>query len=250
MTISEVSNSQLRGQSFTHSMRNIKLKRINRESFKDRAKEQKLAGQLYRKQEEDKIPLEKKNTFCTFSVKDVQSISSEQSPGILVRKSDKEPETQATVPHKISSTFTKNQIGTIRTILQKKYKLFSDKNSQSSSNHSKDQVYRRSNLNKDLHEANSSFKENNAGRSNAVSFNSFIDNNEMMSEEKNKFVHLQENSYDANRDNSILMLEARKRSNSYSPDIDKKRAQRTRFNENSDVVRSTELIKEKKIEEE
>ena len=46
------------------------------------------------------------------------------------------------------------------------------------------------------------------------------------------------------------MLEARKRSNSYSPDIDRKRAQRTRFHENADVVRSTELIKEKKIEEE
>ena len=44
MTISEVSNSQLRGKSFTHSMRNIKLKRINRESFKERAKEQKVAG--------------------------------------------------------------------------------------------------------------------------------------------------------------------------------------------------------------
>ena len=89
-----------------------------------------------------------------------------------------------------------------------------------------------------------------AGRSNAISFNSFIDNNSIMAEEKNKFVHLQENSYDVNKDNSILMLEARKRSNSYSPDIDRKRAQRTRFHENADVIRSTELIKEKKIEEE
>ena len=171
-------------------MRNIKLKRVTRDSFKDRAIEQKKAGQLYRKQEEDKIPLEKKNTFRTFSIKDVQSISSDHSPGILVRKSDKETSTEAVVPQKISSTFTKNQIGTIRTILQKKYKLFSDKNSQSSSNRSKDQVYRRSNLNKDLNEVNSSFKENVAGRSNAVSFNSFIDNNSVMAEEKNKFVHL------------------------------------------------------------
>ena len=89
-----------------------------------------------------------------------------------------------------------------------------------------------------------------AGRSNAISFNSFIDNNSIMAEEKNKFVHLQENSYDVSKDNSILMLEARKRSNSYSPDIDRKRAQRTRFHENADVIRSTELIKEKKIEEE
>ena len=46
------------------------------------------------------------------------------------------------------------------------------------------------------------------------------------------------------------MLEARKRSNSYSPEIERKRSQKTRFHEHEDVIRSTELIKEKKIEEE
>ena len=117
-------------------------------------------------------------------------------------------------------------MGTIHTILQKKYKLFSDTNSPSQSSKksmsSKDRLHK--SLNRDLQDMNY-FKYNAASRDNAISFTSFVASSSGQgqnltpdkTEAHNQFAFFLQ----ANDAHPAVSPEKRNRSSSHSPGLPK-----------------------------